>query len=65
MQGIMAQYKGGFYKNSEVKGKISDGLDSAVFDAGKLSQAITKSSRTREVCCFISNSEVFNTLLLH
>ncbi|XP_057307105.1 uncharacterized protein LOC130645207 isoform X3 [Hydractinia symbiolongicarpus] len=45
----MAQSKGGFYKNSEVKGKISDSLDTAVFDAGKLSQAITKSSRTREI----------------
>ena len=37
------------YKNSEVKGKVNEKLDDAMYDALKLCQAITKNSRTREV----------------
>ena len=37
------------YKNSEVKGKVNEKLDGAMYDAFKLCQAITKNSRTREV----------------
>ena len=37
------------YKNSEVKGKVNEKLDGAMYDTLKLCQAITKNSRTREV----------------
>ena len=37
------------YKNSEVKGKVNEKLDGAMYDAFKLCQAVTKNSRTREV----------------
>ena len=37
------------YKNSEVKGKVNEKLDDAMYDALKLCQVITKNSRTREV----------------
>lgn len=37
------------YKNAEIKGKVNEKLDDAMYDALKLCQAITKNSRTREV----------------
>ncbi|XP_004208928.1 uncharacterized protein LOC101235063 [Hydra vulgaris] len=37
------------YKNVEVKVKINERLTAALVDSGKLSQAVTKSSKTREV----------------
>lgn len=37
------------YKNEEVKEKITERFDSALIDAGKLTQAITKSSKSREI----------------
>ena len=49
--------KGQNYRNSEVKGRINERLENVVIDSGKLAQAITKSSRSREVnarCCISS-----------
>ena len=45
--------KGTNYKNSEVKTRINERLDSIVIESGKLSQAINKSSKSREVCYLI------------
>ncbi|XP_066922017.1 uncharacterized protein [Clytia hemisphaerica] len=37
------------YKNSEVKGRVNERIESVLLDSGKLAQAITKSSRSREI----------------
>ena len=38
-----------FYKNTEVKGRINERIENVLIDSGKLSQSITKNSRSREV----------------
>lgn len=37
------------YKNSEVKARINERLETVVIESGKLSQAVNKSSKSREV----------------
>jgi len=44
--------KSQIYKNSEVKGRINEKLENVLIDSGKLAQAVTKSSRSREVKVF-------------
>jgi len=36
------------YKNTEIKGRIIEKLDSSLYESSKLCQAINKSSKTRE-----------------
>ena len=38
------------YKNTEVKGRINERIENVLIESGKLSQSLTKNSRSREVC---------------
>ena len=37
------------YKNTEVKGRVNERIENVLIDSGKLSQSLTKNSKTREV----------------
>ena len=41
------------YKNTEVKGRVNERIENVLIDSGKLSQSLTKNSKTREVFFFL------------
>ena len=52
------------YKNTEVKGRVNERIENVLIDSGKLSQSLTKNSKTREVFFFLDFYFLFHFTFL-